>query len=256
MSPELKQALRTSPQLLAMPEPRLGLLWSAKAGCTFAVKWFLGQAGLLRAAQFYHPWIHEFRAVFYRAEAYRRALSDPCLFDYPFIRIVRDPLDRCVSAYLAFCHAAHAGEAEREVVSAIQAWLGRRLGPCSTFSFREFVAFLETLDLDTCDIHLRRQVHPLERLGVLRSLHVVRLESSMETIPEIERDLHLPVSDLASLRASPHHSRRTLQDTPCADQHFHDTLAAPVPVAARFYDAGLRGRVRRLYQEDCDRYGY
>ncbi|MGA9333993.1 MAG: sulfotransferase family 2 domain-containing protein [Rudaea sp.] len=256
---DLKAAIHAQPMLLATSQPRLGLLWSAKAGCTFAVKWFLSQAGLLPAATFFHAWIHQYRnQVFYASEGFALALAQPDFLDFPFVKFVRDPYARCVSAYLAFCHVTHTqrnGE-HGEFLSLIERSVGRQLGAQRTFTFREFVAFLGKLNLDCCDIHVRRQTHPLERLAALRNLHVVQLERSECELPAIERMLGLPSTDLASLRRSPHHATKAEYPGIHADTSFFNTVNHPTPAARSFYDDALRTAVAQLYAEDFSRYGY
>lgn len=255
----LNDAVGAQPMLLAAVRPRLGLLWSAKAGCTFAVKWFLYQADLLQAATFYHPWVHQYRGqVFYRSTGYAEAIAHPNFFEFPFVKFVRDPHERCVSAYLAFCHAAHTqrdGE-HKSLLAAIEASVGRSIGTGSTFTFREFVSLLHSFDLDHCDIHIRRQTHPLERLGVLQRLQVLRLEDSEQKLPELERRLDLRSSDFAQLRYSPHHVSKADVDGCFADTPFFDTVSDPMPAGRNFYDGALRESVAKLYSEDIQRYGY
>ena len=256
---QLERALAAQPLLLASAEHRLGLLWSAKAGCTFAVKWFFSQLDLLPAATFYHPWVHNFRSeVFYRSRGSIDALASPDLFRFRFVRLVRNPHHRCVSAYLAMCHVAHTARngMHSKLLDAIGEQIARPVGPDATFSYREFVDFLATIDLDTCDIHVRRQTHPLERLGVLEDVSVVRLEESLEVLPKIEARLALRAIDLGALRNSPHHARKGRFTGLCADRHFHDTVAEPTPAAEQFHDDRLTDQVRHLYAEDFERYGY
>ena len=88
---------------------RLTVLWSAKAGCTFAVKWFFLHAGVLKAALAHPPngWPHDYRnAVFCKRSGYLKGLPRAFGPDMHVVKFVRDPFERCVSAYLAYCQAA------------------------------------------------------------------------------------------------------------------------------------------------------
>ncbi len=46
----LHKLIVASPQPIVDSQHKIVLLWNAKAGCTFAVKWMLGHMGLLREA--------------------------------------------------------------------------------------------------------------------------------------------------------------------------------------------------------------
>ena len=56
---------------------RLVLFFSAKSGCTFAIKWFLQQTHMLEAARYYHPWVHNYRRdVLYNSKEHERGIKD------------------------------------------------------------------------------------------------------------------------------------------------------------------------------------
>ncbi|MBW2456555.1 MAG: hypothetical protein JRI68_18700, partial [Deltaproteobacteria bacterium] len=100
-----RAALSHRPQPLVHPDLGLAVLFSAKAGCTFAVKWFFRQVGLLDAALAYSSWVHDYRIDrFYGGESYRpEALLDPGM---RVIKFARDPYERTVSSYV---HAVRTG---------------------------------------------------------------------------------------------------------------------------------------------------
>ena len=54
-----ERLLRTRSPLLANREHHLVLIYTPKSGCTFAVKWFFAQTGLLEQALAFGPWIHD-----------------------------------------------------------------------------------------------------------------------------------------------------------------------------------------------------
>ncbi|MBA2490592.1 MAG: sulfotransferase family 2 domain-containing protein [Gammaproteobacteria bacterium] len=132
--------------IVAPPEPivdsrhKVVLLWSAKAGCTFAVKWMLGHMGLLQEALAHHRWVHHYRIQkLYKSAAHKAAVRDfvdePA--GYRFVKIVRNPFKRALSSYI---HASQCGYEDVPMAT----FLGRAVDAENRYSFREFVGYLET----------------------------------------------------------------------------------------------------------------
>ncbi|MBA2490916.1 MAG: sulfotransferase family 2 domain-containing protein [Gammaproteobacteria bacterium] len=230
---------------------KLLLLWSAKSGCTFAVKWLFTQMGVPAACA--RP--HKYRAELYKSEQQNTAVTDfaKAPGSYRTVKFIRDPFKRAVSAYI---HADRIGYDD----AAISTFLGRKVDATSRFSFREFLRYLESIDLTRCNIHHQLQTHALERRYMLASMFLVNLDHSMQTLPKLELFLGLDQSDPRRFRESAHHTRR-LQDS--ADGFNGDkvfdifNIAAPqMPDFRSFYDAVLTDRVVSLYAEDFVRYGF
>ena len=250
MSPRHRKLLLAPPQPLICAQRKLALFFSAKAGCTFGVKWFFAQAGHLHTARYYHPWVHNFRRdVFYKSKGYDRAI--PCLLDpsMRIIKLVRDPLLRAVSAYV---HANITGYADKEMATIVK----RPVTPRDRFSFAEFVSLLESENLKTTNIHHRVQRHQAERAGLVSPTHVVQLEESMTRLAEIEEELGLRKTDLTRFRESRHHTHRSASGAFCG----YDALVLKdmpaVPPSTAFLNADLTKRVVQLYEEDYAEYGY
>jgi len=249
-----RAALLQRPQPLVDAAAGLAVLFSAKAGCTLAVKWFFQQAGLLDEALAYSSWVHDYRIdVFYRSERYRpEALLEPRT---RIVKFVRNPYERAVSSYL---HALRTGYDDAK----IEAFLGRQLNDGQRFSFREFIAFLEadSLSAQRCDPHHKLQVHPLERLGLARPDTVVRVEEARRALPRLERRLGLGTTHYDELRHSHHHTLRSPRASPCADRRRWPSATKgdrlPFPNTHFFYDRSLLLRVRGLYRADFEAYGY
>ncbi|MBA2411158.1 MAG: sulfotransferase family 2 domain-containing protein [Gammaproteobacteria bacterium] len=232
------------------------LLWSAKAGCTFAVKWMLDHMGLLQEALAHHKWVHNFRvAKLYAGLAHKASVRDflNSFEGYRVIKIARNPHKRAVSSYI---HAACCGYEDARVSD----FLGRPVGKHSGFSFREFVAYLETIDLGNCNVHHRMQVHPLERYFVPGSRFIIDLDQSMALLPKLEYLLGLPRTDPADYRESSHHTRTSsyANEKFSGDTvyDFADKKSAVIPGYRAFYDAELEERVGALYAEDFYRYAF
>jgi hypothetical protein len=142
------------------------------------------------------------------------------------------------------------------MLKAIARHLGRPVGRGARFTFREFVGFLETLDLEEADIHVRQQVHPCERLGLLPDINVVRAEETADVLPRVEQRLGLRRSDPLSLRHSIHDTVRKPLGRFVGDVPMGDTKDQLVPTSSEFYDDALADRVARLYRADLEAYGY
>lgn len=231
---------------------RLGVVLSAKSGCTFATRWFLHHIGQLEAAVALHEWVHEYRnRVFYAADHYRRDLRH--LFDAEsrVLRVVRNPYSRVVSSYL---HVVRFGYELDE----IGAFLGREVGFGAGISFREWVDYIGSQDLRRANTHHRVQVHAWEREGRLQGVRVLHLEAAAEELNGIEREWGLPVSDTSRFRSSVHHTERARHAGFAGDEvmALGPNYTGPLPDTDAFYDDGLRARVAELYADDFERYGY
>lgn len=230
---------------------KLLLLWSAKSGCTFAVKWLFTQMGVPEACA--RP--HKYRAELYESEQQKAAVMDfaKAPGSYRVVKFIRDPFKRAVSSYI---QAARFGYED----AAICAFLERTVDATSRFSFREFLRYLGTVDLASCDIHHQLQTHALERCYMPASMFLVNLDHSMRTLPKLEAFLALAQTDPDQFRESHHHTRRPssqpgdFQGDTVFD--IYDKAAPEMPDFHSFYDAELTDSVASLYAEDFVRYGF
>jgi hypothetical protein len=212
-SPEerCQRSLVHSPVPMISEPLDLAVLWNAKAGCTFAIKWLYFQEGILEEALEYASWPHQYRQqVYCKRPHYADGLKRIPSLGPRAIKFVRNPYDRAVGAYLSYSQQAYRLSSPQHVpvLKAIGSHLRREVGDGQLFTFREFVGFLGTLDLDTANIHVRRQISRCEQLDQLPELTLVRIEESDALLPRIEERLGLQPSDLAGLRRSRHHSKR------------------------------------------------
>ncbi|MBR8827189.1 MAG: sulfotransferase family 2 domain-containing protein [Gomphosphaeria aponina SAG 52.96 = DSM 107014] len=250
-NPELvNQVLFTSARPLFSKEHKLGLFWSAKGGCTFAVKWYFYQIGLLETALEYHKWIHNYRQYYYQQENYQNELKEILNPETQTIKVVRNPYNRVVSSYI---HVIKYNYEDQRIMK----FLGRDVNKQATFSFREFIAYLESISLRSANEHHRLQVHLSEELGLVKPKYVVKLEKSFEELRQIEVELGLKESDLEALVESKHHTKREENDDEfCGDKWFERKHNVTVPSAKNFYDDELKVRVEKLYGVDLERYNY
>ncbi|WP_119301309.1 sulfotransferase family 2 domain-containing protein [Dongia deserti] len=230
----------------------LAIMWSNKAACTTVMKWVFLHNGLLAESLAHGRWVHRYRLRQYqKSERYLSRLEDFGHGKLAVVKVVRNPFERTVSSYI---HAYRMGYEDGAVSEVVQRPLNRQ----HRFSFREFVTFLERINLRTCNPHHRVQVTPVERrpLFRVRPRQIIKIEQGLEkALNDLERSVGLPATDLTDqVFASEHHTQRVSQHGPAADltQFSRDGL----PPTNAFYDDDLRRRVARLYAEDFRCYGY
>lgn len=248
--PKERELLISPSQPLVSLDHRLVLFFSAKSGCTFAIKWFLQQTNMLDAATYYHPWVHNYRRdVLYESEGHARGIREFFRHELRIVKVVRNPYARAASSYV---HANLTGYADKDV----SRFLRRRLSKTSRFSFLEFVEYLHSIDVRSANVHHRTQTHRAERAGLIEPHFVIRLESSMEELPKAEKALGLPNLDLNTLRSSVHNTHRSDSDAFCGQEPLVFDSDSPIPPTSAFYDSGLKQAVAEIYGEDFRRFGY
>jgi len=248
-------AVTYGPQPIVDLKNKIILLWSAKAGSVFAIKWMFRHMGLLEEALAFDPWIHHYRMkVFYASERYKAAVQDflQSPSSYRLVKFVRSPFKRAVSSYV---YVLQNVERNSELA---QTLVGP--GQTFTFSFNQFVRYLETIDLRHSDIHYGTQTHELERKLAPGSMFLLNLDHSMESLPKLESYLGLPQTDPQQYRLSSHHALHS-SHAPAeftGDRHFEfcGRSQVSVPDYRRFYNQDLEHRVYHLYAEDFLRYGF
>lgn len=245
-------------QILVDSKQKIAFMWVPKSGATFGVKWFFAQIDLLEEALQYHKFVHNYRDDLYRFSKQHRISLGAFLKrpdEYSVIKIVRHPLKRAVSSYI---HTVKYKFAHQE----ISRFLGRSVDKDSGFSFREFVSYLESIDIYTCNIHFRTQVHSLERSGKISIDYLIDLEESVEKLGELEKSLGLRRTDLLLFTESKHNTTRTEVKGFYGDRidYFgrkkRKGREIITPPAENFYDSELLERVGKIYAEDFERYGY
>lgn len=179
---------------LCSSEHKFALLWTGKAGCTVAMRWYFYQIGLFEALRAFdqslYPHIFRYQ-VFMQRPDYDRNYEKLTESDWLKVKFVRNPFARCVSGYLTLCEIERAnrwaefGDLKKRLESSINRAARER------FTFREYVGFLAGYDLDTGDIHIVRQATIAERDGSIGHIHLVHLERRREELLDLERRLGL-----------------------------------------------------------------
>jgi hypothetical protein len=200
----LKAAARHVPPLHQAGFP-VTVCWSAKAGCTTMLKWFLHHTGLLGAAEAFHEWPHEYRqkVLMRPLDGYMaRCTTALRRGDTQVIKVVRDPARRAVSSYLQLIRMGEEGLGKLGVASwKKRVGLGRQAG----LSFEQFLRFV----IDTrsagapLEVHMQSQHQPSWDDFVER---VITLENLAVGLADIEQVHGLPRTDLPRFSASPHHN--------------------------------------------------
>jgi len=242
-----KVGIKTLP--LIHPEKKLCLFVNEKAGCTFATKWFFFQLGILDEALNYDDWIHKYRYdVYYRSDNYRSSFISIFSNKHTRLKLVRSPYQRAVSSYI---HAIRTSYAMKE----ISGFLGREINDTNTFTFEEFVAYLEKTGVRKCNPHHRIQTEKAELNGSLKIDGIIRLEESMAEFRLIENKYGLKISDLELLSKSPHHRKRVENEEYCGNRKFVKREKSFSQYQA-FYDDRLKQKVASLYACDFNQYNY
>lgn len=192
---------------------------------------------------------------FYRAAFCLREMRSRRSDGYFRICVVRNPYDRIVSAYLdKLCSEGRFGR-EAPYVQRMLSDLGR-----SELTFREFLAFLRTVDEEQCAIHWRRQTFLLEgqRIDAF-----VRLEALHE---EMARHAHIVGAEHLDILKKKMQATRTARCDAAAAPDLTDMpnlqIAAErrangrFPSRASFLTPETRKQIREIYALDFERLPY
>jgi hypothetical protein len=230
------------------------VIFSAKSACTSVLIWFLHQIGHGDAAQDYSRWPHHYRmGVYYKSRLYRMALKKrPSR--YSVVRVVRDPFERAVSS---FRHMLASGAGTDLAAKALR----RNDIETAGLSFSEYLDFLETCDLRTCDQHYALQRHPVEDLVSIDHLINISTENLFARLNDVEADLGLPITDFAQLGWLKHLDQARSPNKPGSisdayRRRFNREMARNEwPKSGAFLVPEARERIARLYATDIQSYG-
>lgn len=243
------------------------IMWSQKAACTIAVKWFFHHLGLLDEALGHHRWIHNYENdVFKTRPGYMEECLKAIEGGKPVIKLVRDPYERAFSGYLETCNRRVLNAPDHwsaQVRSAVLKHLtGREQSLEYTYSFVQFCYWLGRQDAGELDPHLAPQFQGLER-----NLNVehVKIDESGNPFLRLEKRLGLKSSEGQKLvHHSPHHHRKEAMPVEDAVRMLHLGIAVLRDRAFNVYDApsaairktSAASQLAALYQEDFAAYGY
>jgi len=243
--------LNHRPCPLLFPPRGLGLIWSAKSACTTSVLWYFAVAGLLKEALAYDPWPHKYREqVLPTLDYYRTWLVNTDPRKLAWVRVIRDPYKRAVSIFRHVLRYPHNNNSFRQD-------LGLDLSQDS-LSFDSFLSKLEAGDITACDIHLRKQHHPLERsIRPTRTINADRepLLDALLDFATPTQDVRLHLNAEISRISSSHHAHRTLHDGDVSKTPFKmPFISQDWPEYRNFLNASTCRKIERLYRADFAAY--
>lgn len=236
----------------------VAVCWSAKAGCTTVLKWFLHHMGLLETAAAHHHWPHHYRVdVFMKPVENYVARCAAALHrgDTEVVKIIRDPVRRAVSSYIHFVRMS----VDPGWKPGIEGWkrevgLGRQPG----LSFEQFLYFVGEMRTGgrPLDIHFRPQWEP-DWDGLVD--RVIPLEHLAAGIADIESRHGLPRTDVRLFSESRHHNPpRAGHGWPRDVARFaatrDDLLRLGTPPVEDFLDDRTHDLVRAAYDVDFAAY--
>jgi hypothetical protein len=234
---------------------KLAIFYAGKAGATAAAQLMFQRLDLTAAAAAFHPWVHEYRTKVYEKSASgttRNFTCAACRQLLTCIWIVRQPLDRVVSSFLA---TVAVRDSRDPILSGFTELARVRRGqPLGESSFRDFVAALE----------LRAQRQQGSRRAGGSPLRSRSNDAARGAWPRTPKDLHFlpqaklwrprcnishiyfaPVEALGAAVAAISKSSETALDARSlsGSTHYHKTSQLPVADASSLPATGLRSRL-------------
>ncbi len=266
--PGLKPAQLNQRMPLWHPDLPFVVLWSQKSGCTTVVKWVLYQVGELQAAEAHSNWIHDYENQVFKAQpGYRDGIFAAIKAGRPVIKFVRDPAARAYSSYLELCHPRVKrsplwGNLRRQVLDHIVP--GHNVDLEYTFSFADFLDWLESIDLAGIDGHIRGQYLPYEDHLLVEALPIERIETHFAALAR-RFDLKPVTADLERIYRSGHHHAKSGE---MSGHALEQALQLGVPLnraadfalprvdTARLAGTQMGQRLARLFARDYAAYPY
>lgn len=259
----LAKRILLNPKPLFHPNLPIVIYWSAKSGCSAVTKWFFYQLNLLEEAYKYSYWVHNYRhEVFQKTKDYDSLLIEKIYNrESLIIKVVRNPFSRAVSSYFAlntfFENNRNFDKFQNEERKKILNYLAIGNSQKLSFSFREFIAYLETEKRK--NIHFLPQTHPSERTKLVKIDRLIKLENLQEDLMDIQNELSLKKIDCERIFKSHHHVKyKNANNKFCGDYLFPYKRSTNyiIPRYQSFYDQKLQDSVYKLYLEDFQRYYY
>lgn len=262
----LSHALRVRTPLCHPDFPAV-VMWSEKAACTVAVKWFFHHIGKLDEALAYQRWVHRYENDVFKAQpGYREACAAMIRAGRPVVKFVRNPYTRAFSGYLELCRPDvlekedhWSGDTRRKIVSHL---FGEGADAATPFSFNQFAGWMAAQRPDTLDYHLAPQFMSLEKRV---SVEVVRLEDHDNPFAFVEARFGLPSSrDEIRIYMSGHHHRKREVSDAAALAALDEPLPLARPHSAEVFDPSPQAvaaspggaHVRQVSARSFAAYGY
>lgn len=183
------------PRPLIFSGKKVVVCWSPKSACSHIAVWFFLKEGLLRAANYYSDWPHDFRArVYYQTITYlteAQALIASGGAGYTLVKITRDPAKRMVSIFRHAARHTFLREALDQSLRRDTATTGLSLADLRTFMTGQNL----TVPSDA-NFHLCAQHHPVWDMGFDRTITLNMDETDLNGgLNLIEADLDLGITN-------------------------------------------------------------
>ncbi|GAB5453237.1 MAG: hypothetical protein Hals2KO_35650 [Halioglobus sp.] len=202
------------------------LLWAQKAGCTYLLKWFLWQLGLLDSALAYGQQgeglaVHDYENQVFKARRfYVRGLARRIRRSTPIVNFVRCPYARVFSSYMHvnnrhFARLIDSGQfnpALRFRTRIVSALFGEHAPPDAPISFADYLSWLSTQDMATVDAHHRPQTTPLYALPTVRHFRLDQVDVALDEL-EASFGLRCSKTQRECFRESDHHTHKVSVDS-------------------------------------------
>jgi len=222
-------------------ENKIMMFFSAKAGSKRAVATFFAHLGILEDVFDFTgrrdcTKVHKYRIRRFEPQA---ITLDVDLDAYYTFKVVRNPWQRAISSFIQIC---------RYPVLPF---------PCARrqdMSFVDFLAVVRAINLDRCDIHVRRQ---WSNENVEQSLNrIVKIENWDEDIRKVSRETPLKVDPWVGQQQFRHHVTKTSTGAGDPSSVPYRDLENAVPPYERFFTRQTTQMIREIYALDVESYGY
>jgi hypothetical protein len=257
---EIRNILNIEPRPLFFTSEKIVLSWSPKSACSHAVVWFFVKEGLLRAANYYDGWPHNFRAeVYYRSAAYKAAAAKFLAAEaagYTLVKVTRDPAKRLVSIFRHVCrHTFLRDDLTRELGFDVA-----REG-LSLVDFDRYLAGKRLVVPSEVNFHLCAQYHPVWDMAFDRVVTINMDQTDLNAgLNRVEAEFGLPHTDFKAVPKFDglrrlHYARDVAWagPEPVEAHRFLPAETAEFPKTALEAAPLLHEMARRLYAIDYDR---
>ena len=201
-----------------------------KAGCTIITKMFFYQLGILKTAQKYHPWIHNYKWKIFipKHVVYNKDLLNP---EFRSFKFVRNPYNRAVSSYL---HLPKIKDYQNLDIS--------------------FFEFLKKIGRGIIrNSHWKLQkIKPLEDSYPKIWTKVIKIEELDKGLKKIKKITGIQYSNKFN---SNHHQKIDSKNHQFVGKTKR-SLIKSIPPYQYFYDSQIRTHVEHIYKDDIKTYGY
>jgi len=228
--------------------------WSAKAGCTVSVMMFFEHMKLLEEARNYASWIHVYR-IEVNKKNHPISIEDLLNPEFFKFKIVRNPYSRVISSYLAVMNFVNNRvlkkptkiwlEIKTEIINVLQL-------ETSDLSFRQFIDYLQNIDIRSCDQHIAQQRRYYE--NEFEWDKICKLENIEEDMQDVNR---LTGADFKIKgKTSHHHTSKNEQLKEYVSEKPWSAVKDQIPRYSFFYTSDLAEKVAKLFYDDINAYRY